>query len=59
MKISKRCIKKDNGDAFRNVIISELKSVNIKIKDSRQHVKFDTEEKCEKENDGKWHERFK
>ena len=50
---------KDNGDAFRNMVISELKSVNIKVKDSSQHVKFDTEEECKKENDGKWHERFK
>jgi hypothetical protein len=50
---------KDNGDAFRDMIISELKSVNIKVKETSKHVKFDTEEECKKENDGKWHERFK
>ena len=50
---------KDNGNAFREMIISELKSVNIIDKDASQHIEFDTEEKCKKENDGKWHERFK
>ena len=50
---------KDKGDTFRDMIISKLKSVDIEVKDIRTHVNFDTEEDCKKENDGKWHERFK
>jgi hypothetical protein len=41
------------------MIKSKLKSVDIEVKDIRTHVHFDTEEDCKKENDGKWHERFK
>ncbi|MBT5329546.1 MAG: hypothetical protein HOL51_25845 [Gemmatimonadetes bacterium] len=46
-------------DKFRDMIKSKLKSVDIEVKDIRTHVHFDTEEDCKKENDGKWHERFK
>ena len=54
----KSMYKKDNEDTFKYMIKSELESVDIKIKDISQRIKFDTEEECEKENNGKWHERF-
>jgi hypothetical protein len=41
------------------MIKSKLKSVDIEVEDIRTHVNFDTEEDCKKENDEKWHERFK
>jgi hypothetical protein len=50
---------KDSGDTFRDMIKSKLKSVDIEVKCISPHVNFDTEEECKKENDGKWHERFK
>ena len=46
-------------DYLRSLIKENLSAVDIQIKDIRQHVKFDTEEACKKENGGKWHERFK
>ena len=46
-------------DYLRRLIKEKLSAVDIKIKDIRQHVNFDTEEACKKENGGKWHERFK
>ena len=33
-------------------------SIGIRLKDIDSHVKFDTEEACEKENDGRWNKRF-
>ena len=50
---------RDTGDKFRALIKSGLDSVDIQVKDIKTHVNFDTEENCKKENDGKWHERFK
>ncbi len=46
-------------DFLRNLIKEKLSTVGIHIKNIRQHVNFDTEEACENENGGKWHERFK
>ena len=50
--------RKDKGDAFRYMIKSKLEYIDIGVKNISSHVKFDTEEKCKKENDGKWNERF-
>ena len=52
-------LSKANDEELRAIINDKLASIDIKIKDIRQHVSFDTEENCEKENKGKWHERFK
>lgn len=40
------------------LIKQHLASINIKVKDIRQHVRFDTEENCAKMNEGKWQERL-
>lgn len=48
-----------NDEGLRKIIKDKLSSIGIDIKDVRQHVSFDTEEACEKENNGKWQERFK
>lgn len=45
--------------SMRDLIKDKLASIDIDLKDIRQHVSFDTEEQCKIENDGKWHERFR
>jgi hypothetical protein len=45
-------------EAMCTLIQTELASVGIPIKDIRRQVRFDTEENCNDENDGKWRERF-
>lgn len=40
------------------IIKQKLKSIDVNIKDIRKHIRFDTEEDCENENHGKWHERW-
>lgn len=50
---------KSNDDELRQIIKDKLMSIGININDIRQHVSFDTEENCERENNGKWQERFK
>ena len=43
-----------------SILINEkLLSIDINIRDIRKHVKFDTEENCNNENNGKWNERFR
>ncbi len=44
---------------FQSLIIESLLSINIRTKDIRTLVRFDTEENCSIENGGKWHERFR
>ena len=51
-------LSKANIEGVREIIKNKLASMDINIKDIRQHVSFDTEENCIKENNGKWHERF-
>lgn len=48
-----------NKDELRFIIKDKLASIDIKLKDIRQHVSFDTEENCDKENNGSWNERFR
>ncbi|WP_396586935.1 Fis family transcriptional regulator [Bermanella sp. R86510] len=40
-------------------IKSALAKIDIQIKDIYQHVSFDTEENCDKDNNGKWSERLR
>ena len=40
------------------LIDKELASAGLKIRDIKQRVRFDTEENCQKENNGKWNHRF-
>ena len=46
-------------DYLRKLIEEKLNTVDIHIKNIRQHVSFDTEEACKNEHGGKWHERFR
>lgn len=55
---NEQLLKADN-DGLRKIIKDKLALIGIDIKDVHQHVSFDTEENCEKENNGKWQERFK
>ena len=52
-------LEKANDQSFRAAIKEKLASMNVRIKDIRQHVSFDTEENCKRENNGNWHERFR
>lgn len=52
-------LSQSNLEGLSSIIKDKLASIDIDIKDIGQHVSFDTEENCEKENNGKWRERFK
>lgn len=49
---------KANIDRMHSLIKEKLAAISINLKDIRQHVNFDSEEKCAAENDGKWQERY-
>lgn len=49
---------KDGGDRLRSIIRNELERVGIPIQSIEKQVRFDTEEDCYRENDGKWSNRF-
>lgn len=46
-------------EGMGTLIKQKLAAIDVKIKDIHQHISFDTEENCNNENNGKWHERFK
>ena len=46
-------------DYLRTLIREKLGAADIHIKDTRKQVSFDSEEACQNENGGKWHERFR
>ena len=50
---------KTDKEGMRALIKEKLASIDIKLKDCRQQVHFDTEENCDHDNDGKWNERFR
>lgn len=50
---------KANKERLSALIGSKLASIDIKIKDIRLPVSFDSEESCKKQNNGRWHERLK
>ena len=52
-------LSKANLNELRAIIKAKLTSIEIKVNSIHQHVIFDTEENCEKENNGNWKERFK
>jgi len=41
-----------------DLIEKELIAAGLQIRDIKQRVKFDTEENCQKESNGKWNHRF-
>ena len=49
---------KTDEEGMRALIKEKLASIDIKMNDSRQQVRFDTEEDCNNDNDGKWNKRF-
>lgn len=48
-----------NKDELRSLIKEKLASIDIKLKDICENISFDTEENCDKENNGSWNERFR
>ena len=50
---------KTDKEGMRVLIKEKLASIGIKMKDCRQQVRFDTEEDCDNDNDGRWNERFR
>ena len=52
-------LSKADVEGLHTIINDELISHDIRIKDIRRHICFDTEENCERVNNGKWHERFR
>lgn len=41
-----------------NQVYQKLSGIGVKLKNVNHHVAFDTEENCERDNGGKWNERF-
>ena len=52
-------LSKANLNELRATIKAKLTSIDIIVKNINQRVVFNTEENCEKENNGNWKERFK
>ncbi|RXJ73190.1 hypothetical protein CS022_10565 [Veronia nyctiphanis] len=46
-------------DAIRSLIQRSLGTIDIQVKDINRHVRFDTEENCLNQHDGKWNARLK
>jgi hypothetical protein len=45
-------------EAVRSLIRGELASIDVRIRHPQRQIRFDTEENCESENDGRWQARF-
>lgn len=43
---------------FRRLIQGNLLKVGVKFKNALKQIRFDTEERCERENNGNWKERI-
>lgn len=48
----------DNKNYLPSFIKQELLKINIKLKSIKKHVFFDTEENCDKQDDGNWAKRL-
>ncbi|QHJ10863.1 hypothetical protein FX988_01085 [Paraglaciecola mesophila] len=44
---------------LRRQIQGQLLKVGIKLKDARHHVRYDSEQACEAQNNGNWQQRLK
>ncbi len=40
------------------LVSEKLASIDLNLRDGRQHVRFDTEQNCEQEHNGRWNVRF-
>ena len=49
---------KSAGGELKSLIQKKLQGMGVSIKNIDRHVKFDTEENCEKEHNGKWQNRL-
>ncbi len=47
-----------NDKRLRKLIQQHLLKAGIKLKDSRHHVRYDSEESCLREDDGNWQKRL-
>ena len=47
-----------DDERFVRLIAGHLATIDIKLKDVRRHISFDTEEDCAKTHDGRWAERL-
>jgi hypothetical protein len=45
-------------DVSLKQVYEKLIGIGVKLKNINNHVVFDTEENCKRDNDGKWNERF-
>jgi len=45
-------------DHFARLIDEKFHALGIVLKQTKQHIRFDSEENCEKQNGGNWKERF-
>lgn len=52
-------LKKTDREGICMLIKEKLAAVNVDFRNIHQQVSFDTEENCQHENNGKWHERFR
>ncbi|MFT5481906.1 MAG: hypothetical protein ACI9GW_000551 [Halieaceae bacterium] len=52
-------LKKTDVNGMHSLINEKLLSIDVNVRDIRRHVNFDTEENCNRENNGSWNERFK
>lgn len=54
----KRALETKQDELFCCLIQDELVRANISIKNSHQYVFFDTQEACERSDEGNWNRRF-
>ena len=55
----KNALSKGQDNLFYQAIEEQLKRVNMKLKNSRSCVSFDSEEACQRHHEGNWNNRFK
>ncbi len=46
-------------DGLQTIIKDKLLAINIGGKNLQRQISFDTQENCERENNGRWNQRFK
>ena len=51
-------LESNHNDYFQSLVKSEFNKLNIQFKNSSNHVLFDSEENCDKQNNGNWVKRL-
>lgn len=49
-----RYLDSEQSSALLSLVSAELKGLNIKLKDVKKHLAYDTEENCEQQHNGNW-----